>query len=66
MVVRINGVAREVAEGIRLSELLSTLDIQLAGIAVEVNREVVPKRLHTETILNNGDKIEIIRMVGGG
>ena len=66
MVVRINGVAREVAEGIRLSELLSTLDIQLAGIAVEVNCEVVPKRLHTETILNNGDKIEIIRMVGGG
>lgn len=66
MVVRINGEEREVAEGVRLDELLASLEITPVGMAVEVNREVVPKRLYPETIINGGDKIEIIRMVGGG
>jgi sulfur carrier protein len=66
MIVSVNGEEREVADNIRLDALLATFDIQPVGIAVEVNQEVVPKRLHPETIITNGDKIEIIRMVGGG
>lgn len=66
MIVRVNGTEREVAEGTRLDTLLAELGIQTRGIAVELNREVVPKRLHPETVLSNDDTIEIIRMVGGG
>ncbi|MBE9528789.1 MAG: sulfur carrier protein ThiS, partial [Proteobacteria bacterium] len=42
------------------------LDISTIGTAVELNREVVPKRTYAETVLKDGDVIEIIRMVGGG
>ncbi len=66
MQIRINGENREVAEGLNLETLLCDLDISTAGTAVELNREVVPKRTYGETRLSNGDVVEIIRMVGGG
>ena len=35
-------------------------------IAVEHNREILPRRLWDETFLNDGDELEIVTMVGGG
>ena len=64
--IKINGEAREVDPGSTIAELLTTLKVNPRGIAVEVNKEVVPKSLHHETTIKEDDTIEIIRMTGGG
>ena len=66
MKLRVNGEDRELDEPVTIEALLVLLDIDTRGTAVEVNREVVPKSRHSETPLNEGDSIEIIRMTGGG
>jgi len=66
MRVRVNGEEKEIENGMTAGDLLTSLDIKLAGVAVEVNREIVPKRNLAETILHEGDSIEVVRMVGGG
>ncbi|MBI5642579.1 MAG: sulfur carrier protein ThiS [Deltaproteobacteria bacterium] len=66
MIVRVNGDEKEVIEGITLEGLLNLLEIKLQGIAIDINREIVPKRLYKDTVLKSGDSIEIVRMVGGG
>lgn len=66
MEIKVNGEKKEVAEGATLQALLESLSIVPQGIAVEVNREIVPKRLFGDTALKDGDAVEIVRMVGGG
>lgn len=66
MKVRINGEERDVEAGLTVGELLSALGIKLIGVAVEVNKEIVPKRNLSEAALKEGDSVEIVRMVGGG
>lgn len=66
MEIKVNGEKKVVPAGTTLQALLNELSIAPQGIAVEVNREIVPKRLHGETALREGDAIEIVRMVGGG
>ncbi len=53
-------------EGASLRDLLDELAIGTRGVAVELNREIVPKGSHDTTVLKEGDKVEVIQMVGGG
>ena len=64
--VVVNGEPREVGEGATVASLLG--DLALAGqpVAVERNLEIVPKSAHAATVLQDGDRIEIVTMVGGG
>jgi len=64
--VKLNGKDFEIGSGTTLSRLLETIGIKPQGIAVELNLEVVPKSKYKETPLRDGDRIEIVRMVGGG
>lgn len=66
MRLRINGEERGFDEGITIEALLDLLGVERKGIAVEVNREVVPKSSHSEVALTDGDRVEIITMFGGG
>ncbi len=66
MKLTLNGEERIMEDGISVFDMLSRLEIERRGIAVEVNRTVVPKGRHEETILKDGDSVEVIRMVGGG
>lgn len=66
MKISVNGKEQVVKENISVLELLNLLDIKRQGIAVEVNREIVPKSTHEEHIVKENDKIEIVQMVGGG
>lgn len=66
MKIRLNGEAVDIPEGSTIEAMLGQLSIKVHGIAVEVNREIVPKRLFGATALNEGDAVEIVRMVGGG
>ena len=66
MLIKLNGEIKEFPEGATIEALLESLSIKAQGIAVEVNREIVPKRLFGASTLNEGDAVEIVRMVGGG
>ena len=49
-----------------IAEYLETTDYNPLRIAVEKNGEIVPKTTYTETVLQDGDSIEIVNFVGGG
>ena len=66
MKIRLNGSQREVADTITVSELLAMLSLRSEHVAVEVNREVVPRGKHSERALAEGDSVEVVTLVGGG
>ena len=66
MRVQINGEPQELREGLTLSELLAELELAPERLAVERNREVVRRARWAETLLAEGDQIEIVHFVGGG
>ncbi len=62
----INGTHRAATDKISLLSLLEELKINPATIVVELNREVVPKNAYADITLADGDKLELVRFVGGG
>jgi sulfur carrier protein len=66
MQIEVNGERREAAEGTTISALLRELDVTQPHVAVEVNLEVVPRARHGETTLREGDRLEVVTLVGGG
>ena len=64
--ITINGEDHYVEDKTTVSTLLETLKIDTTGTAVERNREIVPKSTHKDTLLKDGDVLEIVRMTGGG
>jgi sulfur carrier protein len=63
--IRLNGQEREVAESATVADLLLALGLG-AGVAVAVDRQVVPRSAHARTALAAGAEVEVIRAVGGG
>jgi len=63
--LKINGESLDLA-GKSLAEYLAGTDYDPKRIAVERNGEIVPKALCAETLLADGDSIEIVSFVGGG
>lgn len=66
MTLTINGESKLVADGLNLAQLVVALGLEKNPIAVELNRSVVPRHRHGDTPLSNGDRIEIVTLVGGG
>jgi len=66
MQVILNGEGQEIRDHITVADLLLDLHITLQYGAVAVNRRVVRKKDHQATYLSAGDRIEIVRPVGGG
>jgi thiamine biosynthesis protein ThiS len=64
--VQINGEMRELPEQLTLSELAGELKLVPERLAIELNREVVRRALWPETMLREGDQVEIVHFVGGG
>ena len=62
----LNGEATEAAEGATVAAFLDQLGLPQKGVAVERNREIVPKSAYGATVLGEGDRIEIVQFVGGG
>ena len=63
--VKINGEEQNLA-GCTISAVLSDAGFDPGRVAVERNGEIVPKRIYGETILADGDSVEIVGFVGGG
>ena len=66
MKLTINGETQDFADGLTISGLVEALGLHPKKVAIERNLEVVPKSLHPETVLADGDRIEIVQFVGGG
>ncbi len=63
--VKINGVEWNVT-GKTVAEYLATTSYDARRIAVERNGDIVPKALYAETVLQDGDCVEVVSFVGGG
>ena len=66
MTLQINGESRNVTDGLTLAALIAQLGSKPDRVAVEVNLEIVPRDKWQDTILRNGDRLEIVHFVGGG
>ena len=66
MEVFINGETRTVAHGTTIAALIVELGLGDRRVAVERNREVVPRAQHGSTVLQAGDRVELVTFVGGG
>ena len=64
--VIVNGQAMRIPAGTRLSGLLRQLGIPEAGTAVELAGDIVPVPQFVQIRLQDGQRLEIVRMVGGG
>ena len=62
----INGSAREFAEPLTILDLLDRLEMTGKRVALERNGSIVPRSLHAQTLLADGDTLEIVVAVGGG
>ncbi|OIO54197.1 MAG: thiamine biosynthesis protein ThiS [Alphaproteobacteria bacterium CG_4_10_14_0_2_um_filter_63_37] len=67
MSIMLNGQSHDVPQNTSIAALLETLNLAGGkGVAVELNLEVVPRSQHAATVLEVGDRIEVVNMVGGG
>ena len=62
----INGEDREFAGVTTLASLVEQLGLKSDRLAIELNREIVPRSAWTGTKLEQGDRLEIVHFVGGG
>lgn len=66
MHVNVNGQDHEIAEGLTITDLIASMQLQPAATAVEYNEAVLARDMYQSTLLKNGDRIELVRFVGGG
>lgn len=66
MKINLNGELRELRQALSVTALLGQLELIPAKVAVERNLEIVPRSLFAETLVQDGDRIEIVRFIGGG
>ena len=66
MQITVNGEAQTLSEGATITDLITVMELTGKRIAVELNAEIVPRSEHSQTVLNSGDKVEVVAAVGGG
>jgi sulfur carrier protein len=66
VIVQVNGEPRDVDEGTTVATLVQSLGLTAPHVAIELNLDVVPRAQHAETYLRDGDRLEIVTLVGGG
>jgi thiamine biosynthesis protein ThiS len=66
MNVTINGSPHDVPDDLTIKDLVVHLGLGAGPVAVEVNREIVPRAQHATHKIAGGDAIEIVHFVGGG
>ncbi|OGR84026.1 MAG: thiamine biosynthesis protein ThiS [Elusimicrobia bacterium RIFCSPLOWO2_01_FULL_64_13] len=66
MNVTLNGKASELREGLTLLELLEELKLEPRLVACEINETIVKRSEYPRTNVREGDRVEILQMIGGG
>ena len=62
----VNGELRQLNAPATVADLLRHLELPFRGVAVEVNLEIIPRARHAAQLLTDGDRLEIVSLVGGG
>lgn len=66
MHIQLNGEPLELPDGQSVADLLQRLDLVGGRLAVELNRDIVPRSQHATTLLAEGDQVEVVHAIGGG
>ncbi len=66
MKIVVNGEQTETPDGLSVQGLVVHLGLNEGPVAVEINREVVPRASHAAHLVHPGDVVEIVHFVGGG
>lgn len=66
LLIRLNGEPHSLAPGASIADLVAGLGLPAEAVAVEVNRELVPRRRWGEQRLQAADEVELVTLVGGG
>jgi sulfur carrier protein len=66
MEIKLNGQPHPISENHTLAELIASFELQRKGVAVAVNREIVPRDRWPEHVLRSQDQVEIVQAIGGG
>jgi sulfur carrier protein len=66
MQIELNGQAHTLAQGQTLAQLVASLELTGKGIAVAVNRQVVPLQQWPQRLLAEADRVDVVRAIGGG
>ena len=66
MRIQLNGESFELPDGETVAALLTRLDLTGRRVAVELNLDIVPRSQHADTVLNDGDHVEVVHAIGGG
>jgi len=66
MKIHLNGEPREVESGLSIGQLLSALQLDDRFLAVERNLQLISRADHAATLLADGDRLEVVTLVGGG
>lgn len=66
MIVQINGKDQKLVSGTTITELLDKLKLTPATVVIEVNQTIMSAEKYSDYCLQEDDKVELIRFVGGG
>ncbi len=66
MKVTINGEREALEREMSVADLLTDRRIESRRVAVEINEDIVPRKTFADTLVRDGDRIEIVTFVGGG
>jgi thiamine biosynthesis protein ThiS len=66
MQISVNGETRHASPGDTVATLIAALGLDPRHLAVERNLELVPRAEHAATELADGDRVEVVTLVGGG
>jgi sulfur carrier protein len=66
MRIQVNDEPRQLTDGCTVSGLLAVMQLGSQRVAIEVNRRLVPRAEHASHVLHEGDRVEVVTLVGGG
>ena len=66
MRIQLNGESFELPDGETVAALLARQEMTSRRVAVELNLDIVPRSQHAETVLKEGDQVEVVHAIGGG
>lgn len=64
--IQVNGEPQQVAANATVAALIAQLELAQERLAIELNLDILPRPRWPETVLHEGDKLEIVHFVGGG
>ena len=66
MKIQLNGEPHELPDGCTAEQLVNEMGLSGRRLAMEVNREIVPRSEYAGKVLHEGDQVEVVHAIGGG